>query len=87
MFSWLMKGFKTRKVQQSPLDAESIAMELTQLESAFEKMPMDKSIQKEMIIKYSQAIKVFSSDKKYSHYVDDIFIKVDKLRNTIRQNI
>jgi len=67
--------------------AEIITEELIQLEAALAENPADNDTQKNLMVKYNQAIKIYSSNKMYRDRVDDIFIKIDELRNTIRKNI
>lgn len=67
--------------------ADIIATELKKLESELAANPADNNMQKVLMVKYNQAIKIYSSSKTYRHRVDDVFIKMDELRNTIRKNI
>jgi len=67
--------------------AEIITEELIQLEAALAENPADNDTQKNLMVKYNQAIKIYSSNKMYRDRVDDMFIKIDELRNTIRKNI
>jgi len=67
--------------------AEIITEELIQLETALAENPADNDTQKNLMVKYNQAIKIYSSNKMYRDRVDDMFIKIDELRNTIRKNI
>jgi len=67
--------------------AEVITAELTQLEAILADNPADNNAQKNLMVKYNQAIKVYSSNKTYRDRVDEVFIKIDELRNTIRKNI
>lgn len=67
--------------------AEIITEELIQLEAVLADNPADNDAQKNLMVKYNQAIKIYSSSKMYRDRVDDMFIKIDELRNTIRKNI
>ncbi|ROR06727.1 hypothetical protein [Erwinia sp. JUb26] len=67
--------------------ADTITAELISLESELARNPADNNAQKTLMVKYNQAIKIYSSSKAYRHRVDDVFIKMDELRNTIRKNI
>lgn len=67
--------------------AEIITEELIQLEATLADNPADNNAQKNLMVKYNQAIKIYSSSKMYRDRVDDMFIKIDELRNTIRKNI
>ncbi len=61
--------------------------ELAELESLLIQDPSHSETQKMLMIKYNQAIQLFSGHPDYRHRVDDIFIKIDELRNTIRKSI
>lgn len=60
---------------------------LAELESQLAQDPTHSDTQKMLMIKYNQAIQVFSSHPHYRDRVDRIFIQIDELRNTIRKNI
>ncbi|GLW37306.1 hypothetical protein Pcaca04_12420 [Pectobacterium carotovorum subsp. carotovorum] len=61
--------------------------ELAELESRLTQNPGHSETQKALMIKYNQAIQLFSSHSDYRERVDRIFIQIDELRNTIRKNI
>ena len=67
--------------------AEEIKKEISLLEGALLKKPSEHESQKKLMIKYNQAVKAYAASPAYRHQVDDIFIKMDELRNTIRKNI
>jgi len=73
--------------QDNNHEAELISAELIQLESGLQHNPADNMIQKELMVKYNQAVKVYSANKQYRNRVDDLFVKMDELRNIIRRNI
>ena len=90
MFAKLKNIFTSSHQQQNSEDDEEALRtedELSLLESALSKNPTDSNTQKNLMVKYNQAIKIFSSRKNYRHRVDDLFIRMDELRNTIRRNI
>ncbi|POD94974.1 hypothetical protein [Pectobacterium odoriferum] len=64
-----------------------IEEELAELESRLAQEPGHSETQKMLMIKYNQAIQLFSSHPDYRERVDLIFIQIDELRNTIRENI
>ncbi|MDC9819851.1 hypothetical protein ABRQ07_02675 [Pectobacterium polonicum] len=64
-----------------------IEEELAELESRLAQDPTHSETQKMLMIKYNQAIQLFSSHPNYRDRVDTIFIQIDELRNTIRKNI
>jgi len=73
--------------QDNNHEAELISAELIQLESGLQHNPADNMIQKTLMVKYNQAVKVYSANKQYRNRVDDLFVKMDELRNIIRRNI
>ncbi|MFK3704760.1 hypothetical protein ACI2JR_07310 [Klebsiella sp. NPDC088457] len=89
MFSSLKKLFNSGKVQGNTHDAEAekVKLELSQLEAALAENPADNATQKLLMVKYNQAIKIYAASKDYRNCVDDVFVKIDELRNTIRKNI
>ncbi|MFP1722834.1 hypothetical protein ACLEEB_02810 [Lonsdalea quercina] len=92
MFAKLKHLFQLEKTPGKPEnenseEAETLHSEIMQLESGLKKNPADTTIQKRLMVKYTQAVKVFSAAKPYRHQVDDIFLRMDELRNTIRKNI
>lgn len=90
MFAKLKQLFNPGPARDEPEDnqvAETISAELIQLESGLQQNPADGAIQKQLMVKYNQAIKVYSANRNYRNRVDDIFVKMDDLRNTIRRNI
>ncbi|MDE8741336.1 hypothetical protein PZA20_05820 [Pectobacterium polaris] len=92
MFS-LLKRFLSPGPSSDPRDnkddnrVREIEEELAELESRLVQDPTHSETQKTLMIKYNQAIQVFSSHPDYRDRVDDIFIQIDELRNTIRKNI
>ncbi|KQN57856.1 hypothetical protein NV64_13515 [Erwinia sp. B116] len=90
MLSMLKKLFHSSAPQAEPEDeaaAEQIAQTLLQLETELAANPADNATQKQLMVKYNQAIKIYSAQPRYRQRVDDIFVKMDELRNTIRRNL
>ncbi len=91
MFSSLKKLFNSDKSQENEIDPDPVAEEVTQeialLELALGKDPADNTTQKNLMVKYNQAVKIYAASNCYRHRVDAIFVKMDELRNTIRKNI
>ncbi|MFS2222201.1 hypothetical protein [Pantoea sp. B65] len=90
MFSKLKQLFNSDESQGGSENDEAAARietELSQLESGLLQNPADNAIQKQLMVKYNQAVKIFSGNKHYRSRVDDVFVKMDELRNTIRRNI
>ncbi|MBE5202120.1 hypothetical protein IG612_05715 [Pectobacterium sp. FL60-S17] len=92
MFS-LLKRFLSPVPASDPLDNKDdnrireIEEELAELESHLVQDPAHSETQKALMIKYNQAIQLFSAHPDYRDRVDRIFIQIDELRNTIRKNI
>ncbi|OON42128.1 hypothetical protein BTJ39_02955 [Izhakiella australiensis] len=90
MFAKLKKLFNSNEaegVDENNQAAEVIEKELIELEQSLMQNPADNATQKQLMIKYNQAVHIFSSSKSYRKKVDDVFVKIDELRNTIRKNI
>ena len=90
MFAKLKQMFSSEQSvteEDNHAQAEIITEELIQLEAALADNPADNDTQKNLMVKYNQAIKIYSSNKMYRDRVDDMFIKIDELRNTVRKNI
>ncbi|WP_034916909.1 MULTISPECIES: hypothetical protein [Erwinia] len=90
MFAKLKQMFNSQapeEEQGNNEEAERIEAELSVLEAELEKNPSNGDVQKNLMVKYNQAIKIFSKNKRYRQKVDDLFLKMDELRNTIRKNI
>lgn len=90
MFAKLKQMFSSGQSvteEDNHAQAEIITEELIQLEAALADNPADNDTQKNLMVKYNQAIKIYSSNKMYRDRVDDMFIKIDELRNTVRKNI
>ncbi|AHF79211.1 hypothetical protein Sant_P0165 (plasmid) [Sodalis praecaptivus] len=83
----LLNSERPKEELQNSEAAENIEAEIIQLEIGLQQNPADNAIQKQLMVKYNQAVKVYSGDKHYRSRVDGIFVKMDELRNTIRRNI
>ncbi|MDX5630256.1 MULTISPECIES: hypothetical protein [unclassified Brenneria] len=90
MFAKLKELFNPVKQKEETENDESIQkieQELSDLELRLSQNPADSAIQKQLMIKYNQAIQAFSNSTRHRNKVDDVFVKIDELRNTIRKNI
>ncbi|CAK9886268.1 MAG: hypothetical protein XXXJIFNMEKO3_02696 [Candidatus Erwinia impunctatus] len=88
MLSALKKYFnKDTSHDENNIQAANIMQELSLLEEKLADDPKNNTTQKALMVKYNQAVKVCAASKDYRNHVDDIFIKIDELRNTIRKNI
>lgn len=63
--------------------AESIARQERQLDSH----PQDGEIQKQLMLEYNRALKIYAKSKAYRDRVDELFVKIDELRNVIRKSV
>ncbi|GAA3607657.1 MAG: hypothetical protein ACRC0C_15800 [Gibbsiella quercinecans] len=90
MFSKLKNLFSSAEPKAENANDESAAViekELSDLEQRLSQNPADNTIQKQLMVKYNQAINIFSGSTRHRDKIDDIFVKIDELRNTIRKNI
>ncbi|MFH0255818.1 hypothetical protein ACGRL8_01840 [Vibrio rumoiensis] len=95
MFKMIQSMFQTKPnpaqhaPKGAPIDAftaEEIELKIQALE---EKLKLDEAnfdTQKQLMIEYNKALKVFAKTPSYKHKIDDLFIKIDELRNTTRKN-
>lgn len=67
--------------------ASMLMEEIRILEDKFEKNKRDGEAQKELMITYNRALKVYAKSTKFRNQIDPLFLKIDDLRNTIRKNI
>lgn len=90
MFALLKKMFNSTDHAEQPastITADALAEELTRLEARLAENPADHASQKQLMVKYNQAIKVYAASREYRNRVDSVFEKMDELRNTIRRNL
>ncbi|MFE8152199.1 hypothetical protein RBA63_09995 [Brenneria goodwinii] len=90
MFSKLKELFnagESKGENENDESVERIEKELSDLELRLSQNPADNATQKQLMIKYNQAIQLFSNSTRHRNKVDDVFVKIDELRNTIRKNI
>ena len=78
-------GNKTKK-QGDDTQAHALYQEITQLEEKQQADPENIKNQQELLIKYTQAASVYSQSESYKDQVDEIFEKINNLRNSARRN-
>lgn len=69
-------------IQAAQLDAELTALENTLMEN-----PCNSEAQKALMLRYNQALQVYAKSKTHRQQIDNLFVKIDELRNTIRRTI
>lgn len=89
MFNSVKKLWQKESSDSAEYDAQAdeIARQLALLEGRLAQAPGDGETQKQLLIHYNQAIKVFAKSKRHRDKIDPLFIKMDELRNIIRTNI
>ncbi|RKQ41184.1 hypothetical protein [Enterobacter sp. R1(2018)] len=69
-------------IQAAQLDAELTALENTLMEN-----PSNGETQKALMLRYNQALQVYAKSKTHRQQIDNLFVRIDELRNTIRRTI
>lgn len=89
MFETLKRLFKTdiADAEQYDIRAVKLAAELTELENALSENPLCSETQKNLMLRYNQALQVFAKSKTHRQHIDALFVKIDNLRNIIRKTI
>ncbi|WP_330984209.1 MULTISPECIES: hypothetical protein [Enterobacterales] len=72
---------------ENDLQAQQLSEEIAELEARLEKDPRDSEAQKQLMLTYNRALKVYASSQRYRSQVDTLFEQIDALRNVIRRNI
>lgn len=67
--------------------ARELAGQIAQLEAQLDNEPGNSDIQKKLMLTYNRALNVYASSKEYRQCVDNLFERIDALRNLIRRNI
>lgn len=67
-------------------DAFSLQEEISVLEKLYESEPNNISHQQELLIKYTQAVSVYSQAPSFRTQVDSVFNRMNELRNAARKN-
>ncbi len=67
--------------------AKIIADEIALLEVKLAASPENSEWQKALMLAYNRALPLFAKSQQYRQQVDDLFLRIDRLRNIIRRNI
>lgn len=88
MFGFLKKSpaVEQPSEQQDHL-AELSREKITQLEQQLAINPRDGETQKQLMLEYNRALSLFAKSRRYRNEIDALFVKIDELRNVVRQSI
>ncbi|MCJ7925995.1 MAG: hypothetical protein MUW55_08650 [Pantoea vagans] len=88
MFGFLKKSpaVESPSEQQDHLAALS-REKITQLEQQLAINPRDGETQKQLMLEYNRALSLFAKSRRYRNEIDALFVKIDELRNVVRQSI
>ncbi|WP_312215104.1 hypothetical protein [Pantoea vagans] len=88
MFGFLKKSpaVEPPSEQQDHLAALS-REKITQLEQQLAINPRDGETQKQLMLEYNRALSLFAKSRRYCNEIDALFVKIDELRNVVRQSI
>ncbi|SHF92405.1 hypothetical protein [Vibrio gazogenes] len=66
--------------------ADAIHQDILQLEERYAAEPDNIALQQTLLVKYTQAASVYAQVPSYKNNVNDVFNKMNELRNTARKN-
>lgn len=72
---------------QYDIQAKHLDTELTSLENKLVANQNNGETQKELMLRYNQALQIYVKSKTHRQHIDSLFVKIDKLRNIIRKTI
>lgn len=72
---------------QYDIQAQQYEAELTTLENTLKDNPDNSEAQKNLMLRYNQALQVYAKSKTHRQHIDGLFVKIDELRNIIRKTI
>ncbi|NIY48829.1 hypothetical protein [Cedecea colo] len=89
MFGSLKRLFHQDNSDAAQYDIQAVELEaeLTALEKSLTENPCNGEIQKALMLRYNQALQVYAKSKTHRQHIDNLFVKIDELRNTIRRTI
>lgn len=89
MFGFLKKSPAVEQPSEQQQDhlAELSREKITQLEQQLAKNPRDGETQKQLMLEYNRALSLFAKSRRYRNEIDALFVKIDELRNVVRQSI
>lgn len=84
-----LSHFRAHKTAPPVDDSQAIELsaQIARLEQSLNEHPDDSDVHKTLMIKYNQALKQFAKLPSYRGQIDELFIKIDALRNQMRRNI
>lgn len=89
MFGFLKKSPAVEQPSEQQQDhlAELSCEKITQLEQQLAINPRDGETQKQLMLEYNRALSLFAKSHRYRNEIDALFVKIDELRNVVRQSI
>lgn len=89
MFGFLKKSPAVEQPSEQQQDhlAELSREKITQLEQQLAINPRDGEAQKQLMLEYNRALSLFAKSRRYRNEIDALFVKIDELRNVVRQSI
>lgn len=89
MFGFLKKS--SAEVQPDDDQQDHLAQisreKINELENKLAIDPRNGETQKQLMLEYNRALSVFAKSRHYRNEIDALFVKIDELRNVIRQSI
>jgi len=89
-----MFGFMKKKVENTASEdaerdrqAEQVSQKITALEAKLAANSGDTETQKQLMLEYNRALSLFAKSRRYRNEIDALFVKIDELRNVVRQSI
>ena len=89
MFGFLKKSPPAEQPKRDQQDhlARLSREKITELENKLASQPRDGETQKQLMLEYNRALSLFAKSRHYRNEIDALFVKIDELRNVIRQSV
>lgn len=88
MFGFLKKSPAVEQPSEQQDHLAALSREkITQLEQQLAINPRDGETQKQLMLEYNRALSLFAKSRHYRNEIDALFVKIDELRNVVRQSI
>lgn len=89
MFEFIKRRRERHATSAAEYDAEAskIADELKRLELTLAQNPRDGECQKRLMLAYNRALKIYAKSLAHRQGIDELFVKMDELRNIIRKSL
>lgn len=89
MFGFLKKSPPAEQpdTEQQDQQAQASREKMTELENKLAANPRDGETQKQLMLEYNRALSLFAKSRRYRNEIDALFVKIDELRNLVRQSI